>query len=97
MADDDRITLIIEGFPRTTGGVRLGLHELSTPECHYAKWIVKPRRKAATVYKIADFPIKAHRVCWNEALPKQPYSGMPLLGLGRVNMSRNGALIRIGC
>ena len=80
MADDDRITLIIEGLPEDEGQVRLGafmsqLQNLSAT-------IMKLDRdanegKQATYYKIAELsyssPVRV--VLEPKALPKHPYAG----------------------
>lgn len=90
MADDDRITLIIEGLPEDEGQVRLGafmsqLQNLSAT-------ITKLDREAndgkqATYYRIAELSYKSpvRVVLEPQPLPKHVYAGHAIVeSLGRV-------------
>jgi hypothetical protein len=98
MADDDRITLIIEGLPEDNGQVRLGafmsqLQNLSAT-------ITKLDREAndgkpATVYRIAELSYKSpiRVVLQPQQLPNNPYRGHAVIeSLGRITHAlENGA------
>ncbi|MGA7788028.1 MAG: hypothetical protein WCA56_07675 [Xanthobacteraceae bacterium] len=90
MAEDDRITLIIEGLPEDDGQVRLGVF-LSQLQ-NFSATLTKLDREAnngktATVFRIAELsyrsPIRV--VLEPQARRKQPYVGPAILeSLGRV-------------
>ncbi len=90
MADDDRITLIIEGLPQDEGRVRLGafmsqLQNLSATITKLDREVNEG--KHATYYQIAELsyesPVRV--VLEPRALPKQPYVGHAIIeSLGRV-------------
>lgn len=90
MADDDRITLIIEGLPEDDGQVRLGafMNQLQKLNATITKLDREANEgKQATVYKIAELsynsPVRV--VLEPQALPKNPYVGRAIIeSLGRV-------------
>lgn len=90
MADDDRITLIIEGLPEDKGQVRLGafMNQLQNLNATITKLDREANQgKQATVYKIAELsyasPVRV--VLEPFALPKHPYVGHAIIqSLGRV-------------
>lgn len=90
MADEDRITLIIEGLPEDKGRVRLGafMNQLQNLNATIAKLDREANQgKAATIYKIAELSYKSpiRVVLEPEALPKHPYVGHAIIeSLGRV-------------
>lgn len=84
MADDDRITLIIEGLPEDDGQVRFGafMNQLQ----HLSGTITKLDREAsdgklATLYRIAELSYKSpvRIVLEPQALPKHPYVGRAIV------------------
>lgn len=93
MAEDDRITLIIEGLPEDEGQVRLGVF-LSQLQ-NFSATLTKLDRdanhgKSATVFHIAELsyrsPIRV--VLEPQARPKQPYMGPAILeSLERVTVA----------
>lgn len=98
MADDDRITLIIEGLPEDNGRVRLGafMNQLQHLNATMAKLDREANDgKAATIYKIAELSYKSpiRVVLEPQAIPKQPYVGHTIIeSLGRVTRAlENGA------
>jgi hypothetical protein len=90
MAEDDRITLIIEGLPEDDGQVRFGvfLSQLQSFSATLAKLDREANNgKPATVFRVAELsyrsPIRV--VLEPQARVKQPYVGPAILeGLGRV-------------
>lgn len=90
MAEDDRITLIIEGLPQDEGRVRLGafMNQLQNLNATIAKLDRDANEgKQATIYKIAELSYKSpiRVVLEPEALPKHPYVGHRIIeGLERV-------------
>jgi hypothetical protein len=90
MADDDRITLIIEGLPEDNGQVRLGafMNQLQKLNATITKLDREANEgKQATVYKIAELSYKSpvRVVLEPQALPKNPYVGRAIIeSLGRV-------------
>jgi hypothetical protein len=90
MADDDRITLIIEGLPEDNGQVRLGafMNQLQKLNATITKLDREANEgKQATVYRIAELSYKSPvRVVLEPfALPKNPYVGHAIVeSLGRV-------------
>src|SRR5579875_2737556 len=90
MADDDRITLIIEGLPEDEGRVRLGafLSQLQNLSATVTKLDREAHAgKAATYFRIVELSYKspARVVLEPQALPKQPYIGPVIVeSLGRV-------------
>jgi hypothetical protein len=98
MADDDRITLIIEGLPEDEGQVRLGafLSQLQNLSATVTKLDREAHDgKTATYFRIAELSYKspARVVLEPQALPKQPYIGRAIIeGLGRVTTAlENGS------
>jgi hypothetical protein len=84
MADDDRITLIIEGLPEDDGQVRLGafMNQLQKLNATITKLDREANEgKQATVYKIAELsynsPVRV--VLAPQALPKNPYVGHAII------------------
>ncbi len=90
MADDDRITLIIEGLPEDNGQVRLGafMNQLQKLNATITKLDREVNDgKQATVYRIAELSYKSpiRVVLEPQALPKFPYAGHAIVeGLVRV-------------
>jgi hypothetical protein len=90
MADDDRITLIIEGLPEDEGKVRLGafMSQLQNLSATITKLDREANEgKAATYFRIAELSYKSpvRVVIEPQALPKQPYLGHAIIkSLGRV-------------
>jgi hypothetical protein len=90
MAEDDRITLVIEGLPEDKGRVRLGafMNQLQNLNATIAKLDRDANDgKQATVYKIAELsyssPIRV--VLEPEALPKHAYFGRTIIeSLGQI-------------
>lgn len=93
MANDDRITLIIEGLPEDNGQVRLGAFMSQLQ--HLSATIAKLDREAnegrqATYYRIAELSYKSpvRVVLEPQALPKHPYIGDAIVeSLARVTLS----------
>jgi hypothetical protein len=91
MAEDDRITLIIEGLPEDNGQVRLGafMNQLQKLNATITKLDREANDgKQATVYKIAELSYKSpvRVVLEPQALPKLPYVGHTIVeSLGRVS------------
>lgn len=93
MADDDRITLIVEGLPEDEGQVRLGAFMSQLQ--HLSATIAKLDRhvnagKPATYYRIAEIsyrsPIRV--VLEPQALPRNPYMGRAIIeSLARVTIA----------
>jgi hypothetical protein len=90
MAEDDRITLIIEGLPEDDGRVRLGafMNQLQKLSATIAKLDREANEgQLATLYKIAELSYKSpiRVVLEPEALPKHPYVGHAIIeSLGRL-------------
>jgi hypothetical protein len=90
MADDDRITLIVEGLPEDEGQVRLGafmsqLQNLSATITKLDRGVNDG--KPATYYRIAELSYKSpvRVVLEPQALPKHPYVGHAIIeSLARV-------------
>jgi hypothetical protein len=98
MADDDQITLIIEGLPEDNGQVRLGvfMNQLQKLSATIGKLDREANQgQQATAYKIAELSYKSpiRVVLEPEALPNQPYLGHAIIeSLGRVaNSLENGS------
>jgi hypothetical protein len=84
MADDDKITLIIEGLPEDDGQVRLGAFMSALQ--NLSATITKLDREAnedkqATQYRIAQLSYKSpvRVVLEPHALPKRPYTGQAIV------------------
>ncbi|MCA1379429.1 hypothetical protein I6F34_01165 [Bradyrhizobium sp. BRP05] len=84
MADDDRITLIIEGLPQDEGQVRLGafMSQLQNLSATISKLDRDANEgKPATYYRIAELsynsPVRV--VLEPQALPKHPYIGHAII------------------
>jgi hypothetical protein len=90
MADDDRITLIIEGLPEDEGQVRLGafMSQLQNLSATITKLDREANEgKQATQYRIAELSYKSpvRIVIEPHNLSKQPYVGHAIVeSLGRV-------------
>ncbi len=90
MAEDDRITLIVEGLPEDEGQVRLGafMSQLQNLSATIAKLDREANDgKQATQYRIAELSYKSpvRVVIEPHILPKQPYMGHAIIeSLGRV-------------
>lgn len=90
MADDDKITLIIEGLPEDEGQVRLGafMSQLQNLSATITKLDREANEgKPATQYRIAELSYKSpvRVVIEPHTLPKQPYKGHAIIeSLSRV-------------
>jgi hypothetical protein len=90
MADDDKITLIIEGLPEDEGQVRLNafMSQLQNLSATISKLDREANDgKQATQYRIAELSYKSpvRMVLEPHTLPKQPYVGHTIIeSLGRV-------------
>ena len=84
MADDDRITLIIEGLPEDDGQVRLGafMSQLQNLSATITKLDREANEgKQATYYRISELSYKSpvRVVLEPQALPKHPYVGHAII------------------
>lgn len=84
MADEDKITLIIEGLPEDEGQVRLGafMSQLQNLSATITKLDREAHDgKAAVQYRIADLSYKSplRVVLEPHALPKRPYTGQAVV------------------